>query len=46
MTNREAGGRPLRGLDADRHLDDPAVRQRYVTAVFDLIAPRYDDFTR
>ena len=38
--------RPLRGLDPDRQLDDPATRQRYVTAVFDLIAPRYDDFTR
>ena len=38
--------RGLRGLDADRHLDDPAIRQRYVTAVFDLVAPRYDAFTR
>jgi demethylmenaquinone methyltransferase/2-methoxy-6-polyprenyl-1,4-benzoquinol methylase len=38
--------RPLRGLDPDRHLNDPALRQRYVTAVFDLIAPRYDSFTR
>jgi demethylmenaquinone methyltransferase / 2-methoxy-6-polyprenyl-1,4-benzoquinol methylase len=38
--------RPLRGLDAERHLDDPALRQRYVTAVFDLFAPRYDAFTR
>lgn len=39
-------GRRLRDLDAAAHLDDPAVRQRYVTAVFDLIAPRYDAFTR
>lgn len=39
-------GRPLHGLDPERHLDDPAIRQRYVTAVFDLIAPRYDTFTR
>jgi demethylmenaquinone methyltransferase/2-methoxy-6-polyprenyl-1,4-benzoquinol methylase len=39
-------GRPLRGLDPARHLDDPSLRQRYVTAVFDLIAPRYDAFTR
>jgi demethylmenaquinone methyltransferase / 2-methoxy-6-polyprenyl-1,4-benzoquinol methylase len=38
--------RPLHGLDPDRHLDDPAIRQQYVTAVFDLIAPRYDAFTR
>jgi demethylmenaquinone methyltransferase / 2-methoxy-6-polyprenyl-1,4-benzoquinol methylase len=39
-------GRPLRDLDAEQHLDDPALRQGYVTAVFDLIAPRYDAFTR
>jgi demethylmenaquinone methyltransferase / 2-methoxy-6-polyprenyl-1,4-benzoquinol methylase len=43
---RGTGRRPLRGLDPERHLDDPAIRQRYVTAVFDLIAPRYDAFTR
>jgi demethylmenaquinone methyltransferase / 2-methoxy-6-polyprenyl-1,4-benzoquinol methylase len=43
---RGTRGRPLRGLDPERHLDDPATKQRYVTAVFDLIAPRYDDFTR
>jgi demethylmenaquinone methyltransferase/2-methoxy-6-polyprenyl-1,4-benzoquinol methylase len=43
---RGADARPLRGLDPARHLDDPATRQRYVTAVFDLIAPRYDAFTR
>jgi demethylmenaquinone methyltransferase/2-methoxy-6-polyprenyl-1,4-benzoquinol methylase len=42
------GARPeprLRGLDPDQ-LDDPATRQGYVTAVFDLVAPRYDAFTR
>lgn len=38
--------RPLRGLDPERHLDDPTNRQRYVTAVFDLVALRYDAFTR
>jgi demethylmenaquinone methyltransferase / 2-methoxy-6-polyprenyl-1,4-benzoquinol methylase len=43
--SRQAGPR-LRDLDAEKHLDDPALRQRYVTAVFDLIAPRYDAFTR
>jgi demethylmenaquinone methyltransferase / 2-methoxy-6-polyprenyl-1,4-benzoquinol methylase len=43
---RGTGARPLRGLDPERHLDDPAIRQRYVTAVFDLVAPRYDEFTR
>jgi demethylmenaquinone methyltransferase/2-methoxy-6-polyprenyl-1,4-benzoquinol methylase len=36
----------LRGLDLERHLADPMLRQSYVTAMFDLIAPRYDDFTR
>lgn len=36
----------LRNLDADRHLRDPAIKQRYVTALFDHIAPRYDRFTR
>jgi len=43
---RRTRRRPLRGLDPERHLDDPAIRQRYVTAVFDLVAPRYDAFTR
>jgi demethylmenaquinone methyltransferase / 2-methoxy-6-polyprenyl-1,4-benzoquinol methylase len=43
---RAARERPLRGLDPERHLDDPATRQRYVTTIFDLIAPRYDAFTR
>jgi demethylmenaquinone methyltransferase/2-methoxy-6-polyprenyl-1,4-benzoquinol methylase len=43
---RATRGRRLRELDPERHLDDPAIRQRYVTAVFDLIAPRYDAFTR
>ena len=43
---RAARVRPLRGLDPERLLDDPGTRQRYVTAIFDLIAPRYDAFTR
>ncbi|MFN2564320.1 MAG: ubiquinone/menaquinone biosynthesis methyltransferase [Gemmatimonadaceae bacterium] len=43
---RATRDRPLRALDPDRHLDDPSIRQRYVTAVFDLVAPRYDAFTR
>jgi demethylmenaquinone methyltransferase / 2-methoxy-6-polyprenyl-1,4-benzoquinol methylase len=46
MARRARRERPLRGLDPDRHLDDPDIRQRYVTAVFDLVAPRYDVFTR
>jgi demethylmenaquinone methyltransferase/2-methoxy-6-polyprenyl-1,4-benzoquinol methylase len=36
----------LRDLDLDHHLADPALRQRFVTPMFDLIAPRYDAFTR
>ena len=36
----------LRDLDVELHLGDPAMRQAYVTPMFDLIAPRYDDFTR
>jgi demethylmenaquinone methyltransferase/2-methoxy-6-polyprenyl-1,4-benzoquinol methylase len=33
-------------LDPDAHLRDPAGRRRYVTAVFDTVAPSYDRFTR
>ena len=36
----------LRELDVEQHLADPALRQSYVTPMFDLIAPRYDEFTR
>ena len=36
----------LRELDVERHLADPGLRQAYVTPMFDLIAPRYDSFTR
>lgn len=36
----------LRQLDVERHLADPGLRQQYVTPMFDLIAPRYDTFTR
>jgi demethylmenaquinone methyltransferase/2-methoxy-6-polyprenyl-1,4-benzoquinol methylase len=37
---------PLRALDIERHLADPGLKQAYVTPMFDLIAPRYDTFTR
>ncbi|HYE06401.1 MAG TPA: ubiquinone/menaquinone biosynthesis methyltransferase [Planctomycetota bacterium] len=40
------GTLPLKALDADRWLDDPARRQAYVTRMFEIIAPRYDHFTR
>ena len=36
----------LRGLDLEEHLRDPARKQQFVTPMFDIIAPRYDDFTR
>ena len=36
----------LRELNLERHISDPALRQSFVTTMFDLIAPRYDRFTR
>ena len=36
----------LADLDLEAHLSDPALKQRFVTPMFDLIAPRYDRFTR
>ena len=33
-------------LDLEAHLADPALKQRFVTPMFDIIAPRYDRFTR
>jgi demethylmenaquinone methyltransferase/2-methoxy-6-polyprenyl-1,4-benzoquinol methylase len=36
----------LRDLDLARHLADPALKQQFVTPMFDLVAPRYDEFTR
>ena len=33
-------------MDLEAHLADPALRQQFVTPMFDVIAPRYDDFTR
>ena len=38
--------RVLREMDLETHLADPALRQRFVTPMFDVIAPRYDAFTR
>lgn len=45
MTRRAEPVR-LRDLDLERHLREPSIKQRYVTALFDLLAPRYDRFTR
>ena len=36
----------LQALDLEAHLADPAMKQRFVTPLFDVIAPRYDAFTR
>jgi demethylmenaquinone methyltransferase/2-methoxy-6-polyprenyl-1,4-benzoquinol methylase len=36
----------LPALDLDEHLDDPAIKQHFVTTMFEVIAPRYDRFTR
>jgi demethylmenaquinone methyltransferase/2-methoxy-6-polyprenyl-1,4-benzoquinol methylase len=33
-------------MDVEAHLRDPARKQAFVTPMFDVIAPRYDDFTR
>ncbi len=33
-------------LDLEAYLADPARKQSFVTPMFDVIAPRYDDFTR
>ncbi len=41
-----AAARRLRELDLDAHLGDPARKQAFVTPMFDVIAPRYDAFTR
>ena len=36
----------LDALDLEASLADPALKQRFVTPMFDIIAPRYDRFTR
>lgn len=38
--------RPLDDLDLEAHLRDPAIKQRFVTRMFDVVAPRYDRFTQ
>jgi demethylmenaquinone methyltransferase / 2-methoxy-6-polyprenyl-1,4-benzoquinol methylase len=40
--------RPLRlgNLDVEAYLSDPVRKQQFVTPMFDVIAPRYDAFTR
>jgi demethylmenaquinone methyltransferase/2-methoxy-6-polyprenyl-1,4-benzoquinol methylase len=49
MTPRHDDEDPLtrvRALDVGAMLADPARKQDFVTPMFDVIAPRYDDFTR
>jgi ubiquinone/menaquinone biosynthesis methyltransferase len=41
-----AAARRLASLDLAAHLADPARKQAFVTPMFDVIAPRYDAFTR
>lgn len=41
-----ARARALANLDVQAHLADPARKQAFVTPMFDVIAPRYDAFTR
>lgn len=36
----------LEELDLEEHLANPEIRQRFVTRLFDEIAPKYDRFTR
>lgn len=45
-TNAHTRARQLASLDVDAHLADPARKQAFVTPMFDVIAPRYDAFTR
>jgi ubiquinone/menaquinone biosynthesis methyltransferase len=33
-------------MPVEQYLNDPARKQAFVTPMFDIIAPRYDDFTR
>ena len=43
-----AAAAPVRlgALDLEAHLSDPSRKQAFVTPMFDVIAPHYDDFTR
>lgn len=46
-TNPQAGRiTRLGALDLEAYLSDPSRKQSFVTPMFDIIAPRYDDFTR
>lgn len=45
-TSAPSAARALGALDLEAYLADPARKQSFVTPMFDVIAPRYDDFTR
>src|ERR1700743_3865343 len=38
--------RSLKGMPVEQYLSDPARKQQFVTPMFNIIAPRYDAFTR
>jgi demethylmenaquinone methyltransferase/2-methoxy-6-polyprenyl-1,4-benzoquinol methylase len=38
--------RMLRAMDLEAHLADASIKQLFVTPMFDVVAPRYDRFTR
>ncbi len=46
MTDTNGAPPRLGDLDLEAHLRDPARKQQFVTPMFDIIAPRYDAFTR
>jgi len=46
MRRADPGVAALKSLDLEAHLGDPSRKQAYVTSMFTVIAPRYDDFTR
>lgn len=46
MSARQPDSPRLSDLDLETHLADPSLKQQFVTPMFDLIAPRYDRFTR
>ena len=43
---RSPSGQQLGDLDLEEHLANPALKQEFVTPMFDVIAPTYDRFTR
>ena len=45
-TTTRSGPPRLDRMNLEAHLADPALKQRFVTRMFDIIAPRYDRFTR